>query len=210
MKEILANYIPEQAVNPTFELIKKNNVFLQIVNQRVTRHGDYRRLPNGQHKITINAGSNKYRFFITLIHEIAHLVAFETFGRTIKPHGQEWKHTFRQLMLPFIHPGVFPNRLLPLVANHFKNPRASSDTDARLALALKYYDPANDKSFIFEVPEGAVFKIYNGRVFRKGQKKVKRFEGVELQTGKKYLFNPNAEVELLEAPGAPSTDKLKE
>jgi SprT protein len=198
MKEILKNYIPEQAVEPTFELIKRNNVYLQIVNQRVTRHGDYRRLPNGQHKITVNASSNKYRFFITLIHEIAHLEAFETFGRQIKPHGQEWKHTFQKLMLPFIHPAIFPNQLLPLFARHFKNPKASSDTDAKLSLALKYYDPANDKNFIFELPEGTLFKIYNGRVFKKGVKRVKRIEGVELSTGKLYLFNPNAEVELLE------------
>jgi hypothetical protein len=32
-------------------------------------------------------------------------------------------------MLPFINPSVFPNQLLPDIANHFKNPRASSDTD---------------------------------------------------------------------------------
>jgi len=201
MKEILANYIPEQAVAPTFELIKKNNVYLQIVNQRVTRHGDYRRLPNGQHKITVNASQNKYRFFITLIHEIAHLEAFETFGRQIKPHGEEWKHTFQKLMLPFIHPAIFPARLLPLIAKHFKNPKASSDTDAKLALALKYYDPANDKNYIFEIPEGSLFKIYNGKVFKKGAKRVKRIEGIELESGKMYLFNPNAEVELLSEKG---------
>lgn len=201
MTEILGKYIPEQAVQPTFELIKKNNVYLQIVNQRVTRHGDYRRLTNGQHKITVNATSNKYKFFITLIHEIAHLEAFETFGRNIKPHGQEWKHTFQRLMLPFIHPAIFPQKLLPLVAKHFKNPKASSDTDANLALALKYFDPDNDKNYIFEIPEGSLFKIYNGRVFKKGVKRVKRYEGVELQTGKMYLFNPNAEVELLKEKG---------
>lgn len=198
MKEILSNYIPEQAVSPTFELIKKNRVYLQIVSQRITRHGDYRILPNGQHKITVNASNNKYRFFITLIHEIAHLEAFEIYGRRIKPHGLEWKHTFQKLMLPFINPSIFPQQLLPLVANHFKNPKASSDTDAKLALALKYYDPANDKNYIFEIPEGALFKIYNGKVFKKGPKRVKRHEAIEVQTGKVYLFNPNAEAKLLE------------
>lgn len=201
MTEILENYIPKQAVNPTFELIKKNNVYLQIVNQRVTRHGDYRILPNGQHKITVNASNNKYRFFITLIHEIAHLEAFETYGRRIKPHGLEWKHTFQKLMLPFIHPAIFPQQLLPLIANHFKNPKASSDTDAKLALALKKYDPVNDKNYIFEIPEGALFKIYNGKVFKKGAKRVKRFEGIEVQSGKMYLFNPNAEVSPLTPEG---------
>jgi predicted SprT family Zn-dependent metalloprotease len=45
---------------------------------------------------------------MTLIHEIAHLVAFEKYGRNIKPHGQEWKHTFQQLMVPYIHQKFIP------------------------------------------------------------------------------------------------------
>ena len=123
---------------------------LKIVNERVTRHGDYRKMPNGQHQITVNANLNKYRFLITLIHEIAHLLAFTKYGRNIKPHGLEWKRVFQYLMLPFLRPEVFPNQLLPLLARHFKNPRASSDTDAKLSLALKQYDAPNDKNFIFE------------------------------------------------------------
>jgi hypothetical protein len=51
---------------------------------------------------------------MTLIHEI-HLVAFEKYGRNIKPHGQEWKHTFQQLMVPYIRPEIYPNHLLPLL-----------------------------------------------------------------------------------------------
>lgn len=197
MKEILGRYIPERAIDQAFDLIMKWNVHLKIVNERVTRHGDYRKMPDGRHQITVNASLNKYRFLITLIHEIAHLVAFEKYGRYIKPHGVEWKTTFRQLMLPYIHPEVFPSRLLPVIAHHFKNPRASSDTDEKLALALKQYDPANDKNYIFELPLGSVFRLYNGRIFKKGNKRVKRYECVELNTGKIYLFNPNAEVELL-------------
>ncbi|GGX16654.1 SprT-like domain-containing protein [Aquimarina muelleri] len=197
MKEILGQYIPERSIDQVFDLIVKWNVHLKIVNERVTRHGDYRKMPDGRHQITVNASLNKYRFLITLIHEIAHLVAFEKYGRYIKPHGVEWKTTFQQLMLPYIHPEVFPSRLLPIIARHFKNPRASSDTDEKLALALKQYDPVNDKNYIFELPLGSVFRLYNGRIFKKGNKKVKRYECVEVNTGKVYLFNPNAEVELL-------------
>jgi hypothetical protein len=197
VKEILAKYIPERAVDATFELIKEHQVHLKIVNQRVTRHGDYRRMPDGRHLITVNAGENKYRFFVTLIHEIAHLVAYEKFGRFIKPHGIEWKRTFQQLMLPFINPQIFPVKILPIVANHFKNPKASSDTDAKFALALKQYDPENDKNYVFEIPHGSTFRLHNGKIFKRGNKRVKRYECVEVATGRIYLFNPNAEVELL-------------
>ena len=197
MTAILEKYIPEAAVIPTFALIKGNHIHLKIVNERVSRHGDYRKMENGEHQITINANLNKFRFFITLIHEIAHLVAFQKYGRKIKPHGLEWKRTFQQLMLPFIRPEIFPNTMLPLLALHFKNPKATSDTDTKLALVLKQYDPPNDKNYIFEIPLGGHFRLYNGKIFIRGKQRVKRFECVEVTTGKMYLFNPNAEVEFI-------------
>jgi len=198
LTEILQRYLPPHAVEPLFELIKLYGVHLKIVNDRVTRHGDYHRDASGYHRITVNASLNQYRFLITLVHEIAHLAAFEKFGRNIKPHGDEWKLTFQKLMVPFIRPEIFPNHLLPLLARHFKNPKASSDTDATLSLALKQFDEKSDgKNYIFELPYGAAFRIHNGKVFRKGAQRLKRFECQEISTGKIYLFNPNAEVELL-------------
>ena len=196
---ILQKYLPERAVAPCFELIRHHRVHLKIVNHRVTRHGDYRRLPNGRHQITVNASLNQYRFLLTLIHEIAHLVAFERFGRDIKPHGSYWKQTFRELMLPLLHPEIFPSQLLPVLARHFKNPKASSSTDAQLSIALQAYDPKrnDEKSYVFELPKGSTFRIYNGKLFQKGDKRIKRYECVELATGRLYLFQPNAEVELI-------------
>ncbi|MHC0443387.1 SprT-like domain-containing protein [Flavobacterium sp. 2] len=198
MNETLAKYIPEHAVKPVFDLIVANQVHLKIVNERQTRHGDYRRALNGKHEITVNASLNKYRFLITLIHEISHLVAFEKFGRHIKPHGNEWKYTFQRLMIPFIRPEIFPSMILPLLARHFKNPSASSDTDTTLSLALKQYDSNSDKNYVFEIPYGSVFRIKNGKVFKKIAVRTKRFECIEISTGKTYLFNPNAEVELID------------
>lgn len=197
MSETLSRYIPEHAVKPVFELIVTNQVHLKIVNERQTRHGDYRKGLSGKHEITVNSNLNKYKFLITLIHEISHLVAFEKFGRNIKPHGSEWKYSFQRLMIPFIRPEIFPNHLLPLLARHFKNPTASSDTDATLSLALKQFDQQNDKNYVFEIPYGSVFRIQNGKIFKKMAIRTKRFECLEVSSGKTYLFNPNAEVELL-------------
>jgi len=198
LSEVLSKYLPEHAVVSCFELIKTNNVHLKIVNERQTRHGDYRKGFSGKHEITVNANLNKYRFLITLVHEIAHLVAFEKHGRLIKPHGVEWKMTFQRLMVPFIRPEIFPHSVLPLVANHFRNPSASSDTDARLAFALKQFDERKpDVHFVHEVPSGSLFRIKNGRVFQKKGLRVKRYECLEVKTGKLFLFNANAEVEII-------------
>jgi hypothetical protein len=198
MSETLQKYLPEHAVNSVFELIVANGVHLKIVNERVTRHGDYRKGVSGKHEVTVNANLNTYRFLITLIHEIAHLVAFEKHGRFIKPHGDEWKMVFQRLMVPYIRPEIFPQSILPLVANHFKNPTASSDTDARLAFALKQFDERKpDVNFIHEVPSGSMFRIKNGRIFKKIGLRVKRYECLEIKTGRLFLFNANAEVEIL-------------
>ena len=198
MSNVVQKYLPEHAVANCFELIKANHVHLKIVNERQSRHGDYRRDAQGFHLITVNSSLNKYRFLITLIHEIAHLVAFEKYGRMIKPHGEEWKTTFQRLMVPFIRPEIFPNQLLPLLARHFRNPKASSDTDAKLAIALKVFDEKEtDKNYIFDIPMGSTFRIPNGKIFKKIALRVKRYECLEVSSGRMYLFQPNAEVELL-------------
>ncbi|GAA3564926.1 SprT-like domain-containing protein [Snuella lapsa] len=197
MKNLLNDYLPKLALPKVLKLLENEQLTVKIKAERKTRHGDYKRLSNGKHQITVNSNLNEYRFLITLIHEIAHFEAYENHGHFIKPHGIEWKRCFQHLMLPFLNPDIFPIQLLPLLANHFKNPKASSDTDVRLALALKQFDEPNDKAYVFEVPLGSVFKIYNGRLFKKGHKRVKRYECVEVNTGRLYLFNPNVEVEMI-------------
>jgi len=197
MVDALQDFIPPAAFDQVTQLLSQDTLVVKIKKERKTRHGDYRRLANGKHQITVNSNLNKYRFLITLIHEIAHFEAYKAYGKMIRPHGLEWKSVFQHLMLPFIRPEVFPNDILPLLALHFKNPKASSDSDPVLALKLKQFDTPNGKTFIFEVPEGAAFRLYNGKLFRKGPKRRTRFECTELSSGRLYVFNPNAEVELI-------------
>ena len=198
MQKNLSDYLPEDAMDMVQIILASDNLVVKVKNERKTKHGDYRELPNGKHQITINSNLNPFRFLITLIHEIAHFEAYKKYGRRIRPHGKEWKLTFQHLMLPFLRPEIFPIELLPLLAKHFKNPKASSDTDSHLALALKRFNEGPPKTFVFQVPMGNNFKLYNGRVFKKGSKRRKRFECLEVKTGKLYLFNPNAEIEIVQ------------
>lgn len=197
MSKDLWDHIPEAAILMVKSLLEKDHLVVKIKKERKTRHGDYKPLPDGRHRITINSNLNQYRFLITLIHEIAHYEAYQNFGRFIKPHGKEWKRTFQHLMLPFLNPDVFPYDLLPILAHHFKNPKASSDTDQKLSLALKNFDQDNGLNFVFELNEGTKFRMYNGREFIRGSKRRKRYECVEIKSGKLYLFNPNAEVQAI-------------
>lgn len=195
MRAIIEQYIPREAMGQCEDLLQDHNVVLKVVNHRVTRHGDYRKLSDGFHQITVNASLNPYRFLITLVHEIAHLHAFEEFGRHIRPHGIEWKTTFKDLMLPFLRPEIFPSSLLPHLAKHFINPKASSTTDTTLSLALNAFDAEAEVTYVLDIPFGGIFSIYNGKQFRKGNKRTKRYECVEVKSGKRYLFQPHTKVE---------------
>lgn len=195
MSDSLKPFLPEAALAQVNALLSYENLSVYVKNERKTRHGDYRRLPNNKHQITINNNLNQYRFLITLIHEIAHFEAYKSFGKSIKPHGIEWKQTFQTLILPFINPEIFPNHLLPLLAKHFKNPKASSDSDIVLSAALRKYDPPNEDIFVSELALETVFKFSNGKIFKRGKLRRTRIECEEILTKKIYLFHPNAAVE---------------
>jgi hypothetical protein len=195
VKEDLKKYIPLQSRDMVLELLKIYPCKLKIVNKRLTKHGDFRKIKSGEYQITVNNDLNHYRFLITLIHEIAHLVTHLKNG-VVKPHGEKWKYNFQHLMLPFLHPVIFPDPILSFLAAYLKNPKASTDTDIKLSLALKQYDKPNGNNYIFEIPFNSKF-MHNKRVFELGNKRRTRFECVELKTSKKYLFHENAEVKLL-------------
>ena len=190
--EIIAKYIPEKAIPLANYLIEKYQINLKIVNQRQTKHGDFRTFPNGKTQITVNNNLNPHQFLLTLVHEIAHHVTYKKFGR-VQPHGKEWKTVFQHLMLPFLKPDIYPNSMLPHLANYFKNPKASTDSDINLSLALKGGIPDEGKTFIFEIANGALFQ-FKKIIYKKGVKRRTRFECLNLSNKKVYLFSQQAEV----------------
>ena len=164
------DFIPFAAQDKVNDLLNHEPVLVKVVKKRRTKHGDYRKLPSGKIQITVNENENPFRFLITLLHEIAHHIAFQEYGFRIAPHGREWKNTFNSIAQPFLLSSIFPSPLLEVFQHHLKNPKASSDTDIQLSLALKSFDPSTHKKAIFELPAMAKFKLDNDRVFQKGRK----------------------------------------
>ncbi len=188
----IKKYLPLAAHNLVFDFMTQNTFELCIKNIRKTKHGDFRTSTGGLYKISINKDLNQYRFLITLIHEMAHLVTFKKYGR-VKPHGLDWKQTFKYLMLPYLNDEIFPSDVLSPLAKYLINPKARTDADLKLSLALRRYDENTDKKLIFELDLGTLFKHQN-RVFKRGEKRKTRYECTEIQTKRKYLFQQNAEV----------------
>ena len=196
MKKDYQKYIPEKAIPFIQFLIDEHNFSLKIVNQRETKHGDFRKLTSGKYQITVNNNLNKYQFLLTLVHEIAHHVTHQKFGR-VKPHGKEWKTIFQHLMLPFLHPEIYPKEMLPFLAKYLKNAKASTDSDVNLSLVLRGNIAESGKYFIFDIPFGQLFEFKN-TVYKKGNRRRTRHECLNMSNKKTYLFNQNAEVKIYE------------
>ena len=185
--------IPLASVDYVKSLIYSENVIIKLKKTRKTKHGDFSVNKNGLKLITINESLNKYRFLITLIHEISHYFTFKNYGKYIKPHGVEWKNTFRSLLLPVINSDVFPNDVLKTLAAYTKNPKASTDTDLNLSLTLNKYN-TNQSEYVSSLSNGTVFKASNDRTYIMIKKLRKRYECMDVLTKKLYLFSPNVSI----------------
>ena len=192
MKEIL-NRIPAESKDYVTNLIKSNNIKILLKKKRKTKHGDFSVKKNGNMLITLNSDLNSYRFLITLIHEISHFLAYKSFGSFVKPHGIEWKNIFKKLLLPIINPKVFPEDILKFLASYAINPKASTDSDLNLSIALNKYNAETTK-YVLDLRKGSVFQTHNGKNYKIIKKLRKRYECIELSTNKLYLFSPNVKI----------------
>ena len=191
--------IPEASHELVKPLIFEKHLNIKIVKVRKTKHGDFKKLRNGSNQITLNHINNKYRFLITLIHELAHFKVYKNIKKRVNPHGVDWKNTYKLLMLPFLNNKIFPNDILSKLATHIKNPSASTDSDTNLVVALNKYDYFNDnKIFLNDLSEDCLFEYDQGKVFLVKRKLRKRYICKELSSGREYLFSPVARIKSIE------------
>jgi len=196
--EYLENYMPAGASGKMLEYLHRYKVHLTITRTRKTVLGDYRHATGSDHhRISVNGNLNKYAFLITLIHEIGHLITFQQYGNKVYSHGKEWKLAYRQVLEDFMKLKLFPADLHQTLLKSLHDLPASSCSDINLTRVLKNFD-AKDKTVLVEdLKEGTQFKTSDGRIFKRGKQIRKRIEGVEIRSGKLYLFSPVYEVEPL-------------
>ena len=198
--QILRRYFPEVAVPMVAEAYMKSRFQLKFKKPRNSKLGDFRP-PQGDKGIcciTLNGNLNPYQMLVTFVHELAHYVVYENYPRRYtEPHGEEWKQTFAQLLLPYLKPEIFPEDILKALHYHLKHIKASSGADQHLAKVMKRYDRnASDEKvrIVEDLPEGTVFKLANGMTFKKGPKRRTRYQCECLDNGRTYTVSGMAEV----------------
>lgn len=195
----LRSYLPEGSFEEVLYYLQHHHVHLTITRQRQSILGDYRHaLPGKNHRISINGNLNKYAFLITLLHELAHLFTYEKFGHRVQSHGLEWKNEFSKILAKFLLQDIFPADIKKTLLHTLQDPAASSCGDEKLLRVLHKYDEKKEGIHLVEqLPEGSLFAIKGGRIFKKGERIRTRYKCVEVKTGKFYLFSPVYEVNIM-------------
>lgn len=193
----LQNYLPPGSYDPVLTYLQQHKVHLTITKERRSILGDYRHRTHFEnHRISVNGNLNQYSFLITLLHELAHLLTFEQFGRNVQSHGREWKNIYAHLLDQFLKNKTFPDPIEKELLLSLRNPAASSCAEDGLIRVLRNFDKKEDHHrLVEEIPLNSLFKTYDGRIFQKGEKLRKRFKCKEVKTGREYLFSPVYEVE---------------
>ena len=190
----LEQYLPDH----TFPFLKRwfsdYYIHIKITKNRNSKLGDYRKLPDRSHQITVNSTLDKQLFFFVLTHELAHLIAFDKFNNRISAHGKEWKDTFREMLLESIE--IYTDDLKPIILNFSKNPKANFMASPELVRYFHIENPEDNFIFIEDLVINDEFS-YKGESYKLLEKKKKLYLCINSNNDKKYLFRPLAKVEKL-------------
>jgi SprT protein len=188
----LEKYLPPNTLHYLKIWFADYYIHIKVTRNRNSKLGDYRKLPNHSHEITINSTLAPQLFFFVLTHELAHLIAFEKYGRKISPHGNEWKETFRQMLLQSI--SVYEENLRPVIIQFSKSPKANFMASPDLVKYFHIEKQEDSLTFIEELEKGDFFMYRNEKYLLEGLIK-KNYLCKNLATGRKYSFKPLARVE---------------
>ena len=187
----LEKYLPEGTLPFLKHWFADYTIHIKITKNRNSKLGDYRKLRDLSHEITINSTLAPQLFFFVLTHELAHLIAFEKFGRRIMAHGSEWKITFRNMLLESID--VYDDQLKPIILKFSKSPKANFMSSPDL---VRFFRPEmEDENLVYmeDLPKGSRFLYREETYILEGLIK-KNYLCLHLSTGRKYAFRPLAKV----------------
>ncbi len=193
---VLEQFLPENALPYLKIWFGSYPCHLKITKNRNSKLGDYRKLPDKSHQITVNGTLEPQLFFFVLTHELAHLIAFEKYGRRISPHGAEWKQTFREMLLESLT--VYAEDLRPIILKFSKSPKANFMASPDLVKYFHVPKEDDEQTFIENLKKGELFE-YKKEIFVIEETTKKRYLCKNIKSSRKYYFRNLAQVKKLKS-----------
>ena len=190
--QLLSQFLPQHTFPHLQKWFGSHQIHIHITRDRNSKLGDYRKLPDKSHKITLNSTLEPELFFFVLTHELAHLLAFHQYGFRIPPHGTEWKMVFRNMHLESLD--VYCTELKQILIRFSKSPKANFMASEEL---VRYFhrDQGNEhQTFVENLDQGETF-VYRKKTYEYQKKLKKNYLCKELNSGKTYLFKALVQVE---------------
>lgn len=196
IKDGLSKYLPENTIDLVCSYLPKKNLEISVVNDRVTKLGDFRPMSKicKYHRISVNGGLNPYSFLITFLHEIAHLYVFEKYGSRAKSHGCEWQLEYTGLMFPILEQHLLPDELHNAMFQHFPFPTASSNADQNLVMALRKFDKNPEILTLNDISINETF-IFQKNIYQKIKKLRSFYYCIRVVDKKPFRIHSLAEVQ---------------
>lgn len=194
LDQIFSRFVPQGAVAYCVKIYSYFEFELKIKKGRKTKLGDFRYDPRKKKQtITVNNDLNQFHFLITYLHEVAHLVTYKDHGRSVQPHGPEWKNNFKKVLKPVLNESIFPKDVLAALKSHLQSVKATSCSDPLLYQTLKRYNEDDGSILLKELSPGGYFEL-DGKQYQKIEKRRTRSTCIEIKSGRKYLVSEIAAV----------------
>ncbi len=200
-KSTLRKYTTEPIADYISETFSQVEYQLVISRQRSSKLGDYSPpFKNRQyHRISVNGNLNQYSFFITFLHELAHLYCWIKYKNKVKIHGQEWKNLYSELLKEAMMQKLFPDDITLSLNIHLTRIKSSTSFDYQLINILNKYDnPAFEETQteVGVLKKGDVFE-FKGKSFKFEKIMRKRALCFLIPELRKYSFSPFVKVDVI-------------
>lgn len=191
---ILETYLPHNCLPFLKKWFANHVIHIKITKNRNSKLGDYRKLPDNSHQISINSTLEPQLFFFVLTHELAHLIAFDDYKR-IAAHGKEWKLVFGTMLLESI--AIYDDELQAILVKFSKNPKANFMSSYDLVRYFHHKNLTPEDYFLENLSIGTQF-IYKQERYTIEEIRKKLYLCTHFTNGEKYLFKPLTKVQKAE------------
>lgn len=191
--DILNKYLPANALPILKSWFGNYIIQIKITRERSSKLGDYQKIGHNKFIITINHNLQPELFFFVFTHEMAHLFAFEKYGRQkIAPHGKEWKDTFRRLLVETLQ--IYSEEVRPLILEYAVSPKANFAASTGLKRHFYPEKLTDDETFVEQLQLGEIF-FFKEVQYKLENRRRKNFLCSKVSTGQEYIFRPLIKVQ---------------